>query len=1105
MNPSGWNPDSIGSGFTRSKPRFMKLRKHDNSSNNSKSKLFNLDSGFNPFRSGSDILLPELTSSFEAKLSFGNVGNEAFVFGSKTGNACGVVESKVADDLKKLKIETKNPSDGSENSRLEEDIRKLKIGDSVFVESPENQNVKLFGRSAQTEHPNELKKMNIKDHKEPERSITNDGEDDMRILRGSTDGGNTSFPGSSAGVFSGTAESVLLNEMERLRLASEVGNTPSERHMGFSSCSDVSSLFHPKDFTFQTPAISNPSGRMFNSSVGKKLESNARRELTKDARSKKNRGKFKKPVQAWKDFVPSENTSLQEHQEDSSESYSPMDVSPYREPMDDNKEVRQDFIETSVALEEVSSKSLSTSVNEAATDEDLVIAAQSLDLNEDDTKFTETKVEPCQFGTSESFDANVPKDGFNSEAESESFVTADVQFDYDSSNDTFVTAADTEVSSSSRTITEMPGFSSGPTSEDFGGIETNFTFATAASSSHSQPSTSLRHQKKKNRYRVAHESYISTPSSKFLQSSSSMQLFQSSETSSLLSPTWGQKGDLPASFSKRGGEAEPVKDQEIEQKSSFIPSASVAAQEACDKWRLRGNQAYASGDMLRAEDYYSQGINCISQHEKCRSCLRVLMLCYSNRAATRMSLGRVREALGDCRRAAVIDPKFLRVQVRAANCYLVLGDVENASRHFIACLQSGNDACVDQKLALEASEGLEKSHRVSEWMKQSAELMQQRNTNAAESALRVISEALIFSAYSEKLLELKAEALFMLGKYEELISLCEQSLASAEMNHAAVCAVDSCDIENSDAQMVLHLRLWRWRLILKSYFCLGRLQAALDFLKKQEGSAEIRSASLESALPLFGIIQELVRNKGAGNEAFKSGNYAEAVEHYTAALSSTVESRPFAAVCFSNRAAAYKAMGRVIDAIADCNVAIALDGSYLKASSRRASLFEMIRDYHRATMDLHRVASLLAKQVEEKVGQRGPSDELNYNELRQVQQWQSTMEEEAKKEIPLNMYLILGVDLSVTAAEIKKAYRKAALRHHPDKACQSLARSDTIDDGLWKEVMQEVHKDADILFKMIGEAYVTLSDPIKRSRYDTDEEIRNAQKRDFGGAKSACR
>ena len=47
------------------------------------------------------------------------------------------------------------------------------------------------------------------------------------------------------------------------------------------------------------------------------------------------------------------------------------------------------------------------------------------------------------------------------------------------------------------------------------------------------------------------------------------------------------------------------------------------------------------------------------------------MLFYSNHAATRISLGRMKEALGDCLMVANIDPRFLKAQVRAAQ-YLLL-------------------------------------------------------------------------------------------------------------------------------------------------------------------------------------------------------------------------------------------------------------------------------------------------------------------------------------------------------------------------------------------------------------------------------------------------
>ena len=63
-----------------------------------------------------------------------------------------------------------------------------------------------------------------------------------------------------------------------------------------------------------------------------------------------------------------------------------------------------------------------------------------------------------------------------------------------------------------------------------------------------------------------------------------------------------------------------------------------------------------------------------------------------------------------------------------------------------------------------------------------------------------------------------------------------------------------------------------------------------------------------------------------------------------------------------------------------------------------------------------------------------------------------------------NYYDILGIDKSASADDIKKAYRKQAMEHHPDRHGGDKEKEDA--------------------FKSINEAYAVLSDPAKKSRYD---------------------
>lgn len=146
---------------------------------------------------------------------------------------------------------------------------------------------------------------------------------------------------------------------------------------------------------------------------------------------------------------------------------------------------------------------------------------------------------------------------------------------------------------------------------------------------------------------------------------------------------------------------------------------AAAAEQVCERWRLRGNQAYAKGDFVKAEEFYSLGAGSVSPHETSQSCIRASMLCYSNRAATRMVVGRMREALADCMHAMAVDSSFFRVHLRAASCHLALGETESATTAFKECLRQAKEAKkLDTKILSDASEGLKKAQQVEDYSSQ---------------------------------------------------------------------------------------------------------------------------------------------------------------------------------------------------------------------------------------------------------------------------------------------------------------------------------------------------------------------------------------------------
>jgi len=162
---------------------------------------------------------------------------------------------------------------------------------------------------------------------------------------------------------------------------------------------------------------------------------------------------------------------------------------------------------------------------------------------------------------------------------------------------------------------------------------------------------------------------------------------------------------------------------------------------------------------------------------------------------------------------------------------------------------------------------------------------------------------------------------------------------------------------------------------------------------------------------------------------------------------------------YANRAAAKMKMKDYKDALDDCNKAIEIKADYAKAYLRRGEIKMELGDFEDAKRDFDHCHNL-----DPNLGARSRIKDA---------------EIEAKKAARKDYYKILEIEKTAGDDEIKKAYRKMALKWHPDKNGGD----------------EESKKQAEAKFKDINEAYSVLSDPQKKQRYDSGQDLEDQ----FGG------
>ncbi|KAI1337919.1 hypothetical protein F5Y15DRAFT_138132 [Xylariaceae sp. FL0016] len=427
--------------------------------------------------------------------------------------------------------------------------------------------------------------------------------------------------------------------------------------------------------------------------------------------------------------------------------------------------------------------------------------------------------------------------------------------------------------------------------------------------------------------------------------------------------------------------------------------------EQAENFKSLGNQSFKEKKYKLAIGQYTQAINLMPESATY----------LSNRAAAYMSDGQYEAALDDCSRAVDLDPNTSKYLLRLARIYTNLGRPEEAMTTFnrIQPPASAKDTAVAREM--------------------------QRHVQAAQNALESTSSgSMVLHALdqAEKLLApgamkprkwqlMKGNAYLKMGNVNSLGDA--QNVAMALLR------------QNSQDPEALVLRG-------RALYSQGENEKAIQHFRK----ALSCDPDFRDAVKWLRTVQKLDRMKEEGNADYKAGRWQAAFDKYSSALTIDPTNRGTNSKLYQNRALCRLKLKQYTEAVEDCDRAISLDSSYLKARKTKANALGQAEKWEDAAREW--------KSIQE----MDPEDRNIAKEIRKA-------ELELKKAQRKDYYKILGVPKDADDAQIKKAYRKLAIIHHPDK---------NRDD-----------EEAAERFKDIGEAYETLSDSQKRARYDSGEDL----------------
>ncbi|KAE8699600.1 hypothetical protein F3Y22_tig00110576pilonHSYRG00010 [Hibiscus syriacus] len=244
---------------------------------------------------------------------------------------------------------------------------------------------------------------------------------------------------------------------------------------------------------------------------------------------------------------------------------------------------------------------------------------------------------------------------------------------------------------------------------------------------------------------------------------------------------------------------------------------------------------------------------------------------------------------------------------------------------------------------------------------------------------------------------------------------------------------------------------------------------------------------LENISQLLSYIKFLIRRRTAAIAALDAGLYSEAIRHF----SKIVEGRRpapqgFLSECYMHRASAYKALGRIAEAITDCNKTLALDPSCIQALDSRAMLLETIRCLPDCLHDLEHLKLLYNSILRDRKlpGPAWKRHNVRYREIPGKLCALTTRIQRLKQRVAsgetanVDYYTLIGLRRGCSRSELERAHLLLCLRHKPDKATNFIDRCEFAGELDLDSFKDRARMSALLLYRLLQKGYSSVMSTI---------------------------